>query len=100
MMFQMMAPSSAAEDHVRVHDALLDHPAADRLRHGDSTGEQRREVEEGGPADRGQRTQDARADDRRNGIRGIVKAVAEVEQEGERDDGDDVPDHGSGVRRS
>ena len=37
-------------------------------------------------------------DDRGDGVRRIVEAVAEVEDEGDHDDRDDVADHG--VRRS
>ena len=88
----------AAEDHVRIDDALLDHPAADRLGDGDAAGEQRGEVEGRGPEHRRERAQHARAHDRGDGVRRIVEAVAEVEDEGDRDDRDDVPDHG--VRRS
>jgi len=83
---------------VRVDDALIDHAAADRLRHRDVPHEERREVERRGPEDGGERAQDPGPDDRGDGIRRIVEPVAEVEDEGDRDDRDDVPDHG--VRRS
>jgi hypothetical protein len=47
------------------------------------------EVEERGPDDRLARRQHARGDDGRDRIRGVVKAVEEVEDQRHRDDGED-----------
>ena len=93
MMFQMIAPSSPPRITFGFDDALLDHSAADRLRDGERAGERGGEIEHRRPDDGGERAQHARADDRRDGVRRIVEAVDEIEDERDQDDRDDVGDH-------
>ena len=52
------------------------------------------------PDDGGERAQNARPDDRGDGVRRIVEAVDEIEDERDQDDRDDVGDHGRPLRRS
>ena len=59
---------------------------ADGLRDMRSEDRKSREIEEGGPHHGVVGLQDARGDDRGDRVRGVVKAVDEVEEEGGQDD--------------
>ena len=101
MRFQAIAPSSAAEDHVRVDDALLDHAAADRLRDGGAEPvNAAAKLKTAAQITAASGLQHARADDRRDRVRRIVEAVDEIEDERDQDDRDDVGDHAARLTRS
>ena len=52
--------------------------------------EERHEIEERRPHNRHERLEDLSGNDRGNGVRRVVKAVNEIESEGENDNGDEV----------
>ena len=91
--FHAIAPSSPARITFGSTIAGGDESREHRLRHRRADDERRREVEERGPHHRLQRPQHPRADHRRDRVRRVVEAVAEVEQERDHDDRNDVVDH-------
>ena len=89
MTFQAIAPTSAANTTCGVDDVGADDARADRL--GDMQAEEQEgdEVEERGPEHGILRPQHARRDDGGDGIRCVVQAVQEVEEQRDADQADE-----------
>ena len=88
------------EDEERVHDGRVHDVLADRLRDARLERERRDEVEERRPGDGQLRRQDARPDDGRDRVRGVVEAVDEVEGERDEDDEEDEAHRRPALRRT
>jgi hypothetical protein len=94
---QRIAPVSPAKFHAERHDRGVDHAGADGLRDRGAERERGDEVEEGGPRHRVARREDARRDDGRDRVRGVVEAVDEVEDQRHGDQHDHRDE--SGIHR-
>ena len=94
----MMAPSSPAKITENVTIMDVDHPGADGLGDRGAERERRDEIEERRPDDGLARREHARRHHRRNRIGGVVKTVDVVEDQGDRDEADDDPEHRRAIR--
>ena len=83
----------SAEDDIGIDERDVDHSLTDRARDRRTHREQGNEVERRGPENGCKWIQDSGADDRRDRVRGIVKAVDKIEDERDEDNRDDVRNH-------
>ena len=88
MMFQTMAPISAAKITLRIDDAGLDDAGADGLRDVEPEHQEGDEVEERRPKHRVLRPQHPGRHDGRDRIGGVVQSVEEIEQQRDGDEAD------------
>ena len=79
----------AGEDHRKRHDVDVDQAGADGLGDGGAERERRDEIEERRPDDRLAGRQDARRDDRRDRVGGVVKPVDVIKDQRNEDEADD-----------
>src|SRR5688572_11642885 len=80
-----------AQDDVGVDDADIDQAFADRLCHRSAHGERGNEVEERCPDHRDPRSEHPGGNDSGYRVGAVVKTIDEIEDQGDCNDGEDVP---------